>query len=93
MFGIVEKEQFTRIFIKFGSEAPFVPRIGATSEDDGYLVTFITDVIADRSECVLIDAQKIEEGPVCRIFLPERICSGTHSVWAHGEDIRAAKAA
>ncbi|MBS3961953.1 MAG: hypothetical protein KGZ61_09020 [Sandarakinorhabdus sp.] len=26
-------------------------------------------------------------GPVCRIILPERFCSGTHSVWANGDDI------
>ncbi|MFM9853976.1 MAG: carotenoid oxygenase family protein [Sphingomonadaceae bacterium] len=76
---------------RFGSEAPFVPRIDACAEDDGYLVTFITDMVADRSECILIDAQKIEEGPVCRIILPERICSGTHAVWANGADIRAAR--
>jgi carotenoid cleavage dioxygenase len=24
---------------------------------------------------------------VCRIILPERFCSGTHSIWANGDDI------
>ena len=56
-------------------------------EDDGYLVSFIADVENDRSECVLIDAKNIAAGPVCRIILPERICAGTHSVWANGDDI------
>lgn len=73
---------------RFGSEAPFVPRINAKSEDDGYLVTFITDMKENCSECVLVDAQNIEAGPVCRIFLPERICSGTHATWADGPTIR-----
>jgi carotenoid cleavage dioxygenase-like enzyme len=73
---------------RFGSEAPFVPRINAKDEDDGYLVSFITDMIADRSECVLIDAKDIEAGPVCRIILPHRICSGTHATWADGPTIR-----
>jgi carotenoid cleavage dioxygenase-like enzyme len=36
---------------------------------------------------VLIDAKDIAAGPVCRIILPERFCSGTHSVWANGDDI------
>jgi carotenoid cleavage dioxygenase-like enzyme len=73
---------------RFGSEAPFVPRINAKDEDDGYLVSFITDMKADRSECVLIDAKDIEAGPVCRIILPHRICSGTHATWADGPTIR-----
>ncbi|UTW57002.1 carotenoid oxygenase family protein [Kordiimonas sp. SCSIO 12603] len=75
---------------RYGSEAPFVPRIGSKSEDDGYLVSFITDMKENRSECVLIDAQNIEAGPVCRIILPHHISSGTHATWANGEDIRAA---
>ena len=77
---------------RFGSEPAFAPRVNARSEDDGYVVTYITDLIEDRSECVLVDASDFEAGPVCRIILPHRICSGTHSTWAHGEDIRAARA-
>ena len=72
---------------RFGSEAPFVPRIDARDEDDGYLVSFIADLNTDKSECVLIDAKDFEAGPVCRIILPERICAGTHSTWANGSDI------
>ena len=67
---------------RFGSEAPFVPRIGAKDEDDGYLVSFITDMVENRSECILVDAKDIEAGPVCRIMLPHRISSGTHATWA-----------
>lgn len=78
---------------RFGSETPFAPRIGATSEDDGYLVSFVTDMNENRSECVLIDAQDIEAGPVCRIILPHRISSGTHATWADGPTVRAASAA
>ncbi len=63
----------------FASEAPFAPRTGSTSEDDGYLVTFITDTNRDCSECLIFDAQALSAGPVARVALPERICSGTHS--------------
>ncbi|MEY2426182.1 MAG: hypothetical protein QOI61_1754 [Actinomycetota bacterium] len=65
----------------FGSEAPFAPRVGATSEDDGYLVSFTTDVNRDRSDCLVFAAQDITAGPVARVRLPERISSGTHSYW------------
>ena len=60
--------------------------------DDGYLVTFVTDMNDDRSECVLYEANDMEAGPVCRIMLPHRISSGTHATWAHGTDIRGALA-
>ena len=69
------------------------PRIGAVSEDDGYLVSFITDMEADLSECVLIDAKDIAAGPVCRIRLPHRISSGTHATWAPGDSLRKDRAA
>lgn len=72
---------------RFGSEAPFAPRQGATEEDDGYLVSFVADLNTDTSECVLIDARNIAAGPVCRIVLPERFCAGTHATWANGDAI------
>jgi carotenoid cleavage dioxygenase len=64
--------------------------VGATSEDDGYLVSFVTDLEADRSECIVVDAADIEAGPVCRILLPHRISSGTHACWAGREQLRPA---
>ncbi|MBL8554342.1 MAG: carotenoid oxygenase family protein [Phenylobacterium sp.] len=67
---------------RYGSEAPFAPRVGATAEDDGYLVSFVTDMVENRSECVVVDAADIGAGPVCRIILPHRISSGTHACWA-----------
>ena len=67
---------------RYASEAPFAPRIGSVDEDDGYLVSFITDENTGTSECVLLDARRIEEGPVVRIALPHKLCSGTHSCWA-----------
>jgi len=76
---------------RYGSEAPFAPRVNAKDEDDGYLVSFITDMKENRSECVLIDAKDIEAGPVCRIILPHRISSGTHTCWGNGDEIRAAQ--
>ena len=74
---------------RYGSEAPFAPRLGATEEDDGYLVSFVTDENAGTSECVLLDARRIQDGPVCRIALPHKLCSGTHAVWADRKFIRA----
>ena len=57
------------------------PRVGSTGEDDGYLVTLTTDMNADASYCLVFDAARIADGPVCKLQLPERISSGTHSTW------------
>ena len=73
---------------RYASEAPFVPRIDAKDEDDGYLVSFIIDETRQTSECVLIDCKRFDEGPVVRIALPHKISSGTHSVWADRAFIR-----
>jgi carotenoid cleavage dioxygenase-like enzyme len=64
----------------FGSETPMAPRLGATAEDDGYLLTFTTDLNNDCSDALILTAQDLDL--VARIRLPERISSGTHSCWA-----------
>lgn len=73
---------------RFGSESPMAPAEGATAEDDGYVVTFVTDMHADRSECLVLDARDIARGPVARIALPHRISSGTHACWAGADELR-----
>jgi carotenoid cleavage dioxygenase len=66
----------------YASEAPFCPRDGATTEDDGYLVTFTTDTVNDASECQIFDARAPDRGPIARVRLPMKISSGTHAAWA-----------
>lgn len=72
---------------RYGSETPFAPRDGSSAEDDGYLITFVTDLALDRSECVVFDAQQVSAGPVCQIILPHRISSGTHATWAAAHEL------
>ncbi|MBA3281624.1 MAG: carotenoid oxygenase family protein, partial [Acidimicrobiia bacterium] len=36
------------------------------------------------SECLVLDGQRISDGPIARLRLPERISSGTHATWAPG---------
>jgi carotenoid cleavage dioxygenase len=84
-----ESWQLTLAPGRYASEAPFAPRLNPKSEDDGYLVSFITDENTGASECILVDALDIEAGPVCRIALPHKLCSGTHSTWAPREQLRA----
>jgi carotenoid cleavage dioxygenase len=66
----------------FASETPMAPRAGsAGGEDDGYLVTFVTDMNDNTSSCLVFDARDVPSGPIARARLPERIASGTHSCW------------
>ena len=73
---------------RFGSESPMAPNTAAAAEDDGYVVSFVTDMNTHTSECVVLDARNIAAGPVARIMLPHPISSGTHSCWADASDIR-----
>jgi carotenoid cleavage dioxygenase len=82
----------------YGSETAMAPRsnvaasaapgIGSVGEDDGYLVTITTDMNADASYCLVFDAARVGDGPVCKLQLPERVSSGTHSTWAAGPELR-----
>lgn len=66
---------------RYGGEAVFAPRIGAQTEDDGYLVSFVHDEKTDQSECLIIDAQDIAAGPVATIIMPFRVPYGFHAGW------------
>ena len=72
----------------YGSETAMAPRVGSSAEDDGYLITLTTDMTADASYCLVFDAARVADGPVCKLALPERISSGTHSTWARGSELR-----
>ncbi|MCB9598552.1 MAG: carotenoid oxygenase family protein [Sandaracinaceae bacterium] len=66
----------------YGSEAPFAPRVGATEEDDGYLLTFVQDTRAGASELWIYDARAIERGPITKARVPARVPAGFHATWA-----------
>ncbi len=64
------------------SEAPFAPRPDGSAEDDGWVLTFVTDMNRDASEVWVFEGADVSRGPIARVALPERICVGTHSCWA-----------
>lgn len=72
---------------RYGDEPQIARRINAVGEDDGYLITLVTDMEQNQSECLILDAHKIEDGPIARIILPERIQTGTHACWVEGDRI------
>jgi len=70
---------------RWGSEAPFAPRPGATAEDDGYLVSYVFDEREGYSDVEVLDARDVAAGPVCTIKLPVRVPLGFHATWVPGE--------
>ena len=74
------------------SETPFAPRDGSVAEDDGYLVTFITNLGTGKGECAVFDAREISRGPLCRIVLPHHIPMGAHAVWTPASALQGAAA-
>ncbi|BDI19509.1 carotenoid cleavage dioxygenase [Nostoc cf. commune SO-36] len=70
---------------RYGSEALFAPRPGATAEDDGWLLTFVYDESSNTSELVVVNAQDITAEPVARVIIPQRVPYGFHGTWVAGK--------
>lgn len=63
------------------SEAVFVPAAGATNEDDGYLLTVVSDLNRDASSLLVLDASDLGRAPVATVRLPRRVTAGIHGSW------------
>ena len=59
-----------------------------TGDDDGYLVSFVTDERDGRSEVEILDASDIAAGPVARVQLPQRVPLGFHATWVRADQLR-----
>lgn len=91
-----DREQDTKEVYELGDqifcgEFVFAPKVGSSSEDDGYYIGFIRDEKNQTSECYILDAQKFSEGPVARIKMPKRVPYGFHAHWVDGQAIEAQK--
>jgi carotenoid cleavage dioxygenase-like enzyme len=65
----------------YGGESVFVENIDSTSEDDGWLVTFVYDQNSETSELIVINAQDVTSEPVARVIIPQRVPYGFHGAW------------
>ncbi len=64
-------------------EPQFVPRRPGAPEGDGWLICLLTrlDGQAYSSELVVLDAQRVSEGPVAALRLPLRLRGAIHGNW------------
>ena len=62
-------------------EPVFVPAPGSTSEDDGYVISFVHEEGNAGGSFVMLDAKRLDAAPIARIRLPRRVPSGLHGWW------------
>jgi carotenoid cleavage dioxygenase-like enzyme len=74
---------------RYGGEAVFVPFPNGTSEDEGWLITFVYDSQEDTSELVIVNAQDVNAKPVARVLIPQRVPYGFHGAWVSEEQLSA----
>ncbi len=65
---------------RHGAEPVFVPKDGASAEDDGYILTYVYDEAAKASELFIADAQDFSRGPIAQVHIP-RVPYGFHGSW------------
>lgn len=63
------------------SEPWFAPKTGATSEDDGYVISFVWNTAKNEQQLQVFDAKNVSAGPVARVAIPHRVPVGFHGCW------------
>lgn len=66
---------------QFTGEPLLVPRAGATSEGEAWILVMVYDGHARRSSLCILDAERIEAGPVAKLQLPVLLPYGFHGFW------------
>lgn len=64
------------------SPPAFAPRPGGTAEDDGWLLAWTIDASKRESAVVILDAQRVEAGPIATIRLPSLLPAVSHVEWS-----------
>ncbi len=72
---------------RFGMEAVSVPRTPDAAEDDGWLMTYVTDMTTRTADVVILPAQDLAAGPVATIHIPHRVPIGYHGNWIPDSEV------
>jgi carotenoid cleavage dioxygenase-like enzyme len=62
-------------------EPVFVPRSADAAEDDGWIMTYVSDAARDTSDFVILAAQDFGAPPLATVALPQRVPFGFHGSW------------
>jgi carotenoid cleavage dioxygenase len=62
-------------------EPVFAPRSPDAAEGDGYVLGVVNRRAEHRSDLVILDAQRMSEGPIATVRMPVRLKYGIHGNW------------
>jgi carotenoid cleavage dioxygenase-like enzyme len=62
-------------------EPTFIPRGPDAAEGDGYLLVLVNRLSQLRSDLAILDAQRLNEGPVALVRMPTRVRATFHGMW------------
>jgi len=66
-------------------EPIFVPRSATAPEGDGYVMGVVNRRAENRSDLLVFDAQRIDEGPIATVRIPVRLKYAIHGNWVPAE--------
>lgn len=67
----------------FVGEPLFVPKPGATAEDEGWILDWVYNAQNHRTDVVILDAQALEQGPIAVLPLKHHVPYGLHGCFTH----------
>ncbi len=70
-------------------ECCFVPRSARAAEGDGYLIGIAQRMLEGRSDLLILDAQRLAEGPIASVRMPFKLFTQIHGWWVAAEQRRA----
>ena len=68
-------------------EPCFVPKSKTAAEGEGYLIGLCNRLVEQRSDLLVLDAQRLAEGPIATVRLPVRLRNGLHGNWYTNEQL------
>ena len=71
----------------YAGEPCFVPDQQGRGEDEGWLLTYVTDLRNNVAELWILDATRIGASPVAAIELPAWVPAGVHGSWIDDTEI------
>jgi carotenoid cleavage dioxygenase-like enzyme len=66
----------------YGGEVVFAPHPDQKQEDEGWVLTILTNADKKQSRALILDAQNLDQEAVAEIELPMQIPLGFHAEWA-----------
>lgn len=72
-------------------EPCFLPKSKDAPEGEGYIVQVQQHIDDGKSDLLLYDAQRVDEGPMATIHVPLRMRFGLHGNWVPGAELDTAK--